>query len=113
MMIHSKKEHIEKVAICWNFAVGICEMGDDSCWFSHKGQPNDPEHVPACRNSANKNCWYGPEKCWFRHEESEANHKQKNAINENETITVKIFDMMENFTKKIMEIENKMENTRN
>ena len=44
--------------------------------------------------------------------EVEANHEQKNAINENETITVKIFDMMENFTKKIMEIENKMENTR-
>ena len=67
--------------------------------------------VPVCRNSANKNCWYGAEKCWFRHGDNEANHEH-NVINENEEITVKIFGMMENFTKKIMEIENKMENTR-
>ena len=45
MMVHKKSEHIEQVAICWNFATGNCEMGDDFCWFSHRGQPKDSEHV--------------------------------------------------------------------
>ena len=65
--------------------------------------------VPVCRNSSDKKCWYGDEKCSFRHEETEAS--EQNAIHENQDITVKIFDMMETFTQKIMEIESKIENT--
>ena len=32
LMVHKKSEHIDKVALCWNFSAGVCELGDD---FSH------------------------------------------------------------------------------
>ena len=35
LMVHKKSEHLEKVALCWNFSSGVCECGDDFCWFSH------------------------------------------------------------------------------
>ena len=121
-MIHKKREHIEKVALCWNFFSGVCEFGDDFCWFSHRGQPKDSEHVeckicgqtfnrkcdlqrhikqqhlmtvPVCRNSATKNVGMELKSAGFVMETLK-NHAQ-NAINDNEEITFKIFDMMETF----------------
>ena len=43
LMAHKKKEHIEKVALCWNFFSGVCEFGDDFCWFSHSKNTNQTE----------------------------------------------------------------------
>jgi hypothetical protein len=34
-MVHKKKEHSDKVEICWNYSTGKCEFGDDLCWFLH------------------------------------------------------------------------------
>jgi hypothetical protein len=128
LMIHKKKEHTEKVALCWNFSAGNCELGDDLCWFSHKN-PSDGNKslnckmcgenfnskndlhchmkhghtmsVPLCKNASKNTCWYGAENCWFRHEQTE-----KIIINESQEITAKIFDMMETFSKRIIQIEN-------
>ena len=132
-MVHKKKEHIEKVAMCWNFTAGNCVLGDDLCWFSHKNQSdrhkslnckicgkhfnakNDlhchmkHDHkmsVPLCKNARNNTCWYGAERCWFRHEQTE-----KIIINENQEITAKICNMMETITKR--KIENQMDKTNN
>ena len=35
LMFHNKKEHEEKVQICWNFKKGNCLFGDSNCWFLH------------------------------------------------------------------------------
>ena len=40
-MVHKKKEHLENVSICWNFADGSCPFGDESCWFKHVTEPNE------------------------------------------------------------------------
>ena len=42
-MVHKKREHIEKVALCWNFSSGVCELGDDFCWFRHSKNTNQTE----------------------------------------------------------------------
>jgi hypothetical protein len=136
-MVHKKKEHMEKVAECWNFSAGVCEYGDDFCWFSHSknsnqteifncniceqvfDRKNDLQHhkkkehitsIPVCRNESKNTCWYGAEKCWFRHLETDS-WNQQNSFNQNQEMTAKIFNMMETFTKRILQIENQMEMT--
>ena len=64
--------------------------------------------VPPCKNAIEGSCWYGSDKCWFKHTETET---EPNIINKNQGITEKIFKMMETFTQRIMQLENKMEKT--
>ena len=56
------------------------------------------EDVPFCKYDHGKTCAYG-DRCWFRHE--------KHEMLENQDLTRKLFSMMEKFTNRIMEIENK------
>ena len=35
LMLHRKKEHVEKVKICWNFVSSKCQFAEDLCWFRH------------------------------------------------------------------------------
>ena len=35
LMIHKKKEHSEKVQVCWNYSTGKCDFGENLCWFLH------------------------------------------------------------------------------
>ena len=96
LMNHKKKEHTEKVQICWNFSAGACPYGEQRCWFTHsKERVNSSlseykcnfcdtkcvnqsellkhrkmrhkENVPQCRNFKNGECKFGKEKCWFNH----------------------------------------------
>ena len=62
--------------------------------------------VPKCKNAMEKSCWYGPEKCWFQHDDIE---NTENEISTNKEITSKLFDMMETFTQRIINIEKQME----
>lgn len=100
LMKHKKNIHTDRVSICWRFANGTCDFGDQNCWFSHMKSKNDletanfecrscgkdfrfssellnhrkQEHihlVPLCRNSNNNTCKFGTLKCWFVHERSE------------------------------------------
>ena len=135
MMIHKKQHHKEQVSSCWKFTAGNCELGDDVCWFLHSEgltQSIIPdikcnlcekvfhnlnkfmEHkksvhvtsVKQCKNALSKTCWYGEHKCWFRHDLTiiDANIESK----KNDDITEKIFKMMEKFTHRIIELENKI-----
>ena len=49
-----------------------------------------------------KSCWYGHEKCWFQHDDIENTENEKST---NKEITSKLFDMMETFTQRIINIE--------
>ena len=55
------------------------------------------------QNSSNT-CMYG-EQCWFRHDDKRL--EQEKEVNE------KIMNMMEKFTKKIIELENRLEAMKN
>ena len=50
---------------------------------------------------------YGSENCWFKHGDSANDDKNDNneKLNGNEEVIEKIFQMMEKFTKQIMEIK--------
>ena len=52
------------------------------------------------------NCKFGKLKCWFRHPEIEFNNE--NGENRNQNIIEKLFDMVEKFTSRIAELENKI-----
>ena len=96
LMKHKKKEHSDRVAMCWKFASGNCIYGDTDCWFQHYQTEGDTEpavncnlcekdfrcktdllrhrktqhrqQVPRCRHEKNGNCIFGRRYCWFIHE---------------------------------------------
>ena len=130
LMTHKKKHHEHKLAPCRNFSAGNCHYGEALCWFSHNEgvknaetreancnicgktfstlnhylQHKKLEHettVRECRNDMNNQCRFGDKNCWFIHIK-ETNLEKK----ENQQITEQIFGMMETFTKRILELEN-------
>ena len=107
LMTHKKKVHTEKVAICWQFASGSCDFGEEYCWFSHcqsrqnletvmfkcnscdnkfqfrsdllKHRKDEHTHlVPPCRNEKNGTCKFGNLKCWFNHTKMQEMNRFKN-----------------------------------
>ena len=129
VMVHKKKEHSEKVEICWNYSTGKCEFGADLCWFLHTNSSKSCEidcnicgkvfttlnqflnhkkieHVASvqqCTHEKNNSCPYGAKKCWYLHSLPENNEVN----NVNQEVIEKIFNMMEQFTKRILNLENK------
>ena len=132
LMQHKKKQHAENVNLCWNYAGGKCEFGDTKCWFSHVNKSESIfectscdktfpvkakllhhrknthlDSVQNCSNMISGFCKYGSENCWFKHGDFANNDKNDNneKLNENEEVIEKIFQMMEKFTKQIVEIK--------
>ena len=100
-MAHRKLMHVEKVKVCKCLIKGVCEIGDQLCWFWHTDAAFGPqtltvfkcnlseksfdnkrefmvhrknEHtasVRVCRDSKNVCCQFCSEKCWFVHENEE------------------------------------------
>ena len=66
---------------------------------------------PLCRDASNGSCQFGKIKCWFNYKKDEisnGNRHMENGTNINQEVIEQIFDMMENFTRRIMEIENNL-----
>ena len=73
----------------------------------HEAQKKEHiESVPLCRDASYGTCHFGNMKCWFNHEDVE--NLNENGNNVNQEVVDKIFDMMENFTQRILEIENNL-----
>ena len=128
LMIHKKEEHKENVSICWNYSAGYCELVDRDCWFLHmdtskpgeivcnickKVFPNidhslkhkKMDHVTSvedCKNERNNSCRYGAQNCWYRHNSNAKNEEN----NVNQEVIEKLFYMMEQFTERILNLEN-------
>jgi hypothetical protein len=51
LMLHKKRQHEDQIDLCWNYASGKCDFGDDNCWFAHHSDKN--EHNFEC-NSCDK-----------------------------------------------------------
>ena len=128
LMDHIQKEHEDKVQVCIYFLEDRCTWGD-SCWFSHDQEKKLSgfkcticghqflskselmrhrkfEHnrkVKKCKNENNGDCPYGSKSCWFTHTDM-LNESESNP-NVNNDIIKKIFDMMENFGERIINLE--------
>ena len=128
LMVHKKKEHREKVRMCWNYSTGKCEFVENVCWFLHTNTSISAEvdcnlcgkvflnidqlsnhkkiehviSVQHCKNEKSNGCKYGDQKCWYRHDSQADN----NINNVNEEVIEKIFNMMEQFTNRILTLEN-------
>ena len=128
LMIHKKKYHSEKVKECWNLVQGECVFGDERCWFIHSDKnsatfeiqefkcktcgkvENDvnnfllhkrnehEETVQQCRNG--ESCTY-KQNCWFLHKKQLNKETDQNNLE----VVERIFNMMENFTERIVKLE--------
>ena len=107
LMRHKKTMHIDKVALCRQYATGTCDFGDQYCWFSHcQSKQNHEatifnckscgkefmfqsdclkhrkqEHtniVPPCKNERNGTCRFGSLNCWFNHTYLQNSNKNEN-----------------------------------
>ena len=132
--MHRKQVHTEKVGHCNNFSEGNCSFAE-SCWFIHDQSFKDstPEYtcnicekklktkttlmklkkenhigtVATCRNYEKDCCTFGPVNCWFKHDDIHENGKNDNVSdNENHEVVKKLFDMMESFASRLVQIEN-------
>lgn len=128
LMLHKKKVHSEKVRICWNNSNRECEFGDNACWFLHTKTSNSDqvdcticgqvfpninhllnhkkknhiESVQHCKNDLSSSCKYGYQNCWYKH-----NIPTDNELNNvNQEVIEKLFKMMEQFTERIVHLEN-------
>ena len=59
--------------------------------------------VKECKNSSDNSCRFGDQNCWFLHDEP-----KKDVINDKPDMTEQIFQMMEKFTKRILDLEEKI-----
>ena len=73
----------------------------------HHRKRDHTEVVQNCREQ-NGNCQFGKMKCWFKHIEVEDMCRNSNNENDDkQDIIGKLFDMVEKFTTRIVELENK------
>ena len=132
LMVHKKREHMEKVAVCWSlwvwgwlllvhpkqkfkqteiFNCNIHEQDfNRKMNLQHHKKNEHIMSVPLCRNESKHTCCVWGRHIWFRNLETYSCNQQ-NLLNQNQEITAKVFDMMETFTKRILQIENQMEMT--
>ena len=138
LMGHKKTQHEEKISLCWYFFNKSCTFGD-KCWFSHKIYDSQEEEncnicgksfitmtlymkhmksehygiVKDCKNFKEGKCSYN-ENCWFKHQgiHKKENENIEDVDNENNAeMMKKIFEIVEKFTKRIVDVEDMVKKT--
>ena len=126
LMIHRKKVHREKVSICRHFIEGNCYFEIDECWFIHDTpvamlmctfcdkefhiktdlmnhrKYEHEEKMKSCKKASRGECPYNTN-CWYKHKEVEIVNQ-----NQNQEMFDKLFEIMEKFTHRIVNIENNL-----
>lgn len=76
----------------------------------HHNKKKHKNKVPLCKKSIHGTCWFGNDNCWFIHQEVDDGEKitKDDEITKDKEMVAKIFDMMEAFTKRLIEIEQKV-----
>ena len=122
-MQHKKSDHSEKIAQCWKYSAGNCELGDEHCWFNHCSKESQKfkcgrcenvfssqsdfhchqkeqhrQFIPKCKNF--ETCIYGKATCWFKHENNKSRNEDENITN-NESMIQKLIQMMEKITERM------------
>ena len=135
MMVHKKEKHSDKISNCWNYILGMCDFGDQNCWFNHKLDSPAPQiickvcnetfyikseylqhmkrthtsKVKFCRNiNTNEGCKYG-DNCWYSHQQAINDNSETidNTGETNKEMIKKIIETMEKITERISELEQK------
>lgn len=112
----SHSESSKDKAKITSFKCNFCEKSFDNRYeFMHHRKKEHVQSVPDCKKASNGTCWFGDKNCWFLHNPVHKINENKNNKNQedgnlyNQEIIRKIFDMMETFTHRIMQLENKSE----
>ena len=86
------------------------EVFSNKSEYMHHKKPKHRNYIPYCSNHLQGTCWFDETKCWFSHDNTNVSDKSENdnGKTENKEIMEKIFNMMENFTKRIMKIEERL-----
>ena len=77
--------------------------------FMHHRKKQHAQNVPLCKNALKGTCHFGVKNCWFNHNENESmneNGSKENSNDMNQEVIGKLFEMMEKFTHRIVQIEN-------
>ena len=138
LLSHRKTRHPETVRTCKFFLQGKCDFPESVCWFLHTktstgsspqtlksykcGICNSDfpcktnfmkhrkrehgEFVATCRENTKGCCTYDPDTCWFKH----TDYLNENHNIESSDMIKRMFEMMENFTERISEMENQIYN---
>jgi hypothetical protein len=79
--------------------------------FMRHRKHDHSETVPPCTNIQNGTCIFGPIKCWFRHTETVIDTANTNLNLEDQTLTEKLFVLMEKFAQRLEMMENQIRTT--
>ena len=85
-----------------------CNFESKSELMSHRKKAH-PSRVKQCRNNENGRCQHGPN-CWYNHDYEmifDEEHVQIVNNPENNRIVKKLVDMVENFGKRLVNMENR------
>ena len=130
LMVHKKRQHEERINICWNYASGKCDFGSENCWFLHTERSETifecntcektfenqdkflhhrkkyhKESVQTCKNVVSGKCIYGNGKCWFNHGDAKDSIGDEKDKKIEEQVIEKLFRMMEKFTEQMVEMK--------
>jgi hypothetical protein len=89
---------------------GVCDenFNDRSKLMLHRKNKHT-ETVRACSHAMNGSCHFGSNKCWFLHEDLSTintNEKSEKLDKSDKEVMEKMFDMMEKFSERIVQLEN-------
>ena len=105
--MHTKNSSNSSQQMLKEFKCGFCEevFKHKSDFMNHRKQ-HHPQSVPACRDNVNGTCRHDTNTCWFIHQDfNNENHDQ-----ESTDMMKRLFQMMENFTDRIKQMENQLYN---
>ena len=72
LMTHKQKVRTEKVSICWQFATGSCDFGEEYCLFSHCQSRQNRETVMFKCNSCDREFQFRSD--FLKHRKQEHTH---------------------------------------
>ena len=95
------------------FKCSLCEKEfKNRADFMHHKKNDHSKNIPICREALNGTCRFGKMNCWYNHENENVTENGNENVNENgngnEEVFDKLFDMMEKFTQRIVNIENNL-----
>ena len=98
------------------FKCRICDnkFSNKKTFMQHR-KKDHVQNVVFCKNALKGTCHFGAKNCWFNHHDNEITYTSENETengeylqNTNQEMMEKLFEMMEKFTQRIIQIENKI-----
>ena len=103
--MHKKPDTTLSQQTLKDYKCGVCEktFHHKTDFMNHRKQEH-AQFVPECKDYRNGVCRYEQNGCWFRH--CEVDHNEMQVVEK--SMMERLFEMMENFTERITNIENQL-----